>query len=500
MRRYFWLIPIFFMVLGVLACDGPSFDPIRVKAVQADPQIPGKAYIVVTGSDPYGTVNEGKEVQIVYETVDYGETWQRSTHAVFPKGTRSNSYQTSPTSNTMKPTKFSWSNNVLYSNSAKEYKALWSFPRSTFRYFFAPDNDTYSGAIYLNFDYYPDYDVSPAAPNVIYISLGTEGVLVGPNPENPGATPRAWKFSHNGIGEVRFLPLTITNTGAILGIILMGLLIPPLSGLHIWILAQVYRYAFQDGERWQPYQAAARVTAIITALAAVAIYIWLTDVNTDYYPIVAIMTVLCSALSAYTGVQISRKRGFSTLFTRRIGIASAVLACLVPAGVASIWLLWPFIIAVLFCFALFRRAIEGRIESQGAIASRWGLDRLALIYTFTAGAITAPLVGMLFGSLSASGLIFLLAGIVWFGVGSGVYLATRNRTGQLLIKKKNEEASTAPIFNGRTWYMTMLGHTALWLFLAGIAAYGVFMFQLGAHNWFQTLLVEQSSRLIIPGG
>lgn len=495
MRRYFWLIPVLFLALAMIACDGPYYEPVRVKSVKADPQIPGKAYIVVSGSDPYGQINEGKDFRKVYETTDYGETWKSSDYPAFENSSSNLDVK-------QLPRLFYWSSGGIYAAANEIFgrddsggRLQWQFPRATFRYFFAPDTDTDTGQVYYRIDSYPDYDVSPADLNTVYIALGTEGVLVGPNPINPGVAPRSWKLSHNGIDTIRSLPLTITNPSAILGVILLGLLVPPLSCLHIWVLAQVYRYAFQDGESREAYKLAGIVTGSITGLAAIAIYIWLTDGNTDYYPIVSIMTLVCVTLGAGAGVWISRKRNFSALFQRRMAIAVVMVSALVPAGVASIWFLWPVILAAVFAFGIFRRAVDRNLDRQNAAATRWGVDRAALEIAAFVVFVSIPLVWMFFASsgfVIALPLFLLAVGVALLGM----YKFSSRRLGRMVIKKKNSDVLESGLFRGRAWVTSLFIHSVSWGIAAGACSVLVFMMQLQAHSWFQTLIVEPAKRLL----
>jgi hypothetical protein len=501
MRRYFWLIPIFFMVLATLACDSPSYDPLRVKAVRADPNIPGKAYITVAGIDMFGKVSEGKTVEQVYETTDYGATWKPSTTPAFTKITKELQDLNAP--ERTKPSLYRWygdSLSYIDPTLPGKMRLLWTFPRATFRFFFTDDDNTGSGQVYYNIDYSPDYDVSPADPHTVYIALGTEGVLIGANPENPGTAPRKWNLSREGLGIVEYLPLTITNPAAILGIIGLGLLVPPLSGLHVWLLAQVYRYAFQDGEKNAPYKLAGGVTAIITGLAAIAIYVWLTDANTDYYPIVAVMTLICMALGVGAGVWVSRTRGFSALFTRRMAIGAALVSVIVPAGVASIWFLWPAIIAFVFGWGIFRRALERRLDRYNAAATRWGVDRtvLGMLALLMGVVITAGVIALGFGRYFG---IFIYILFPTITVLMFVFLLwqSRRQVEKMIVKKKNGDALESSLFRSREWYISVFGHSVAWVFTAGACAAIVFMGQAQAYTWFQTLLVTPAKYVIERG-
>lgn len=134
LRRYRWLIPVVFMGLASLACSpGPSYDPPMVRQIQADANVPGKAYALVEGhpnGDPFG-----KDLMTqVYETRDYGEIWSAislddaTQKTLFPEIQRGSL-----------PLDVDFDGNLNRIGSSPNYKQqLWSLPRATFRYFFNP--------------------------------------------------------------------------------------------------------------------------------------------------------------------------------------------------------------------------------------------------------------------------------------------------------------------------------------------------------------------------
>src|SRR3954467_11331988 len=104
-----WLIPVFFLILAIIACDAPYYDPPHVLSVAADPETSGRVYAAV------GTT----ETQSTYRSDDYGLTWKPSTRIVKPETT--DGYSMHGDSLTFGET------------------VVWSFPRPIYRYFFLND-------------------------------------------------------------------------------------------------------------------------------------------------------------------------------------------------------------------------------------------------------------------------------------------------------------------------------------------------------------------------
>lgn len=345
------------------------------------------------------------------------------------------------------------------------------------------------------------YSSSLADPGVIWVAMGTEGVLVGPNPlvENPAA--RDWTLTRNGINAIHYLPLSITRLDVVAGIVALGLFVPPLPLIHWLILSHVYMYAFQPRERYKARLLAAAITGIITILAAAAIVFWLTNTIVDYYPIVAVMSGICVLLGVGGGVWISRKRNFSDLFIGRMARASGWLSLIVPAGVASIWFLWPFIIFGTISFGIYRVAFARYLDQQGVVATREALDRFTFATVrklfllllpfgsaFAFSVFSASLPSFAFGS------IFLLLNpaailIIWWLI----YKDLPRRSQEFLFKKKSalpDESETPKLFTGRRWRRTLFWVTAAWMVASIGGAIGFYALQTMAAGWFQTLLVN----------
>ncbi len=163
MRRYMLLIPLLIMALAALACDSYIPDAPKVVQVEADPQTPGKAFARVAGEVSYS------QISAAYETTDYGQSWHKTDHTFSSAG----------------DTAFSFYGENLY--DSRTGARVWSFPRATFRFFFAPDSEEDS---YFQFAPMKGCSaVSEADPSIVYVCMGTEGVLVGPNPAAPVHAP-----------------------------------------------------------------------------------------------------------------------------------------------------------------------------------------------------------------------------------------------------------------------------------------------------------------------
>lgn len=519
LRRYRWLIPVLFMALAALACDGPNYEPPRVSKIQADPSLPGKAYALVQGNrNPNAYGRSDDRIDQAYETRDYGQTWVPVTiddrAARFP--------ETSEADLSL----FGVYEGNLYKNTKSGNAPIWYFPRQTFRSFFAPDNagSSYESPYFI-FGSVPSFSVSPADPGVIWVAMGTEGVLVGPNPLVDSPAVRSWTLTRNGLTGIHYLPLSITRPDVIAMIVALGLLVPPLSLIHVVLLARAYLYAFQPGEERDAYRLAGLVTGSITILAAFAIVFWLTNESIDYYPVVAVMTGICVLFGVGGGIWISRKRDFSALFIRRMAWACALLSLIVPAGVASVWFLWPFIIGGSIAFGITRLALTRYLDQEGVVATRWGLDRFALELVIGCALLLIPLGGtLLFGAgffraFEEIPLLLILAAIViWImhklnsrslnrlwtilvGLNNAIMTRTFSRRAERFTAKKKspsgdaESALQTPLFSGQRWLQTLAGAVLSWILAGGVAAVGFFLLQLWVSQWFRTLLIETGSRV-----
>ncbi|MEO8392360.1 MAG: hypothetical protein ABI700_05140 [Chloroflexota bacterium] len=311
------LIPVFFLILAILACDEPYYDPVHVIGVKADTSTTGRVYAVVGNDDSQST----------YRSDDYGHVWQQTTEIVEPD----------------KDADVTVSNEKLYQFNV----AIWSFPRPTYRFFFLSDDD----GQYFKLPN-PGGVSSSRADGVLYVAMGTEGVLVYP-------AIQQWYLSANGIDLLHPLRLTITDAPTILAIIVLALLVPPLPLLNAYLLSRVWLYALPPKKAWR---LALRVSAILAALAAVAITIWLTDARTDYYTIVAVM----GAISLLLGVGATIVAAPADK-ARRLAWRAGLVSLIVPIGVAAIWAGWLFILPLVGCYMLFRALYTRMLRERGDV-------------------------------------------------------------------------------------------------------------------------------------
>jgi hypothetical protein len=381
-KRNPWLVAVLMLALASLACDDAYPALPFVEAVQADAQVPGRAYAQVRNVREGATGTRTLTTQ-VYETSDYGRTWQRSDAPIRDP----------------RPEVFAFRlvREALRDANGRE---VWTFPRATFRSFFYHDSSGYRYQL-------PAGAVSNSAGDrTLYVAMGTEGVLVGRFDAEEVLKLSAWSritwsLESRGIDVLNPLTLTITNPLQIAGVVLLGILIPPLVLIHTFVLRRVWRYA--TSERNAGYWAL--LTSLCTAVfAGLAIVIWLLDIKTDYYPMVAVMTVITVAISV--GGSGLLTRGCEADVRRRLISVTALVSLLVPAGVAAVWALWPFIVGLVWGYWVYDRvyvAFYGPyLTAVGHPRPRWLIDRLTLE---TVGAVTV-------GLFSAGAAIMLSNGLL----------------------------------------------------------------------------------------
>ncbi len=308
-------------------------------------------------------------------------------------------------------------------------------------------------------------------------------------------------LSSKGIDAITPLRLTITDPVIILVIIILALIFPPLSWLHIWLLRQAWRYAFPMGEGRHALQYAAVVTGIITLLAVGAIVFWLTNVQTDYYPVVGVMTLITVAISTGAAIRLGRERGFSDGFVIRLSVATALLSVIVPIGVASIWVAWPIIITLIMGFISFRSSLNYYLNRIKSKITQWQIDQLALGILIIFSMILVPIAWMTLRVVSIVAIPSNMHGIVGLGavvvvlivsvVAVRLYVGWRART---LIVKKNvapgEAADDVRLFSGAAWWGPLFGGAFVWLVTSAFLSGLVFYLQAGARSWFQTLIIK----------
>jgi MFS family permease len=478
LRRFGWMLPLLMLALAALACDEPYYDPIQVRAVDTDTNVSGRVY---------ATVGSANQLTATYMTDDYGANWRPAENTMLSSG--ANTHPLSMRSET------------IYLNTAEP---LWTFPRRTFRDFFLDDTANEYFSI-------PNWGAvsNVVADDAIFVAMGTEGVLVGPAPGTNAA--REWTLTSSGMELIDPLPLTITNPGAILGVILWGLLMPPIGFMHMFILRRVWAYLLPppNARRF-----ALIVSLILMALAGIAIAIWLTNINVTYYGMVGVMTAIVALTGMIITYWLARRR--RTDFTRRqrwaLVILAGLVSLIVPAGVAAIWVGWWAAFGALGGYFFYHRAYaryfeqrpqdERRLagewtrsatpeeESEAEKPSEWLLDRMTLETIIVIASVVA--LSLLFAftfddvfSVSGGGLGLVCGFAVFILLAStalGVY--TRMR----VYRYAKIEVDVREAIPGR-----LRGHiiraSVMFPLMTFGAAIGTFIGQMMAYGWFTGLLV-----------
>jgi hypothetical protein len=423
------LIPLFFMALAALACDAPVYDVPRILGVSADAETAGKVYAEVGNS----------EARAAYVSQDYGRTWQRTAEAV----------------ETNYNEDYSMQGDTLY----YEGNGIWLFPRPTFRFFFLNDEDREYFALPL----WSQVSASEAH-GVLYVGMGTEGVLIF-------TAPGEWHLSAEGIDRLDPIPLTITDPPTLAGIIALALLIPPLGLLHAYLLTRVWLYALPSAKAWR---VALTATGIITLLAVVAIVVWLTDARTDYYPVVAVMTLVTVILSVGAAlIAVPEQRA------RQLAWRTALVSLVVPAGVASIWWGWLIIIPLLTVYAIYRYAYARKFKEDSTVSPGL-LDQLtflSLLPMLGAALVIGAFAFVLGGGRGLSEFFILVLLLVL------IYTSYSLTHGWVMRRLRAYNLNTSSLRR------TISVATILCYVLAPILAVAVFFGQGYAYNWFTTLLV-----------
>lgn len=454
MSRLRLIIPFLMLAAAALACDPPQYDPPRVQNIWADG---GVVYVLA------GTMQDAA----VYRTTDAGATWERA-----PEGTPAAGF----------------SQALVIDRRGETFwldeQPLWSFPRPTFRFFFLNDPD----GQYFALPYSPRNVI---VGDTIYIAMGTEGVVVGPAPGSGSTQP--WRLTNAGIDHLDPLPLTITAPDTIAGIVALGLLIPPLALLHAYALSRPLRYVLDPRPAWRR---ALITTLILTALAAAAIVVWLTDVRTDYHGIVIAMTAIVGVSGAGVTWWAARGADAAPAVQRRLGLAGGLVSLIVPGGVASIWTAWWAAFVILIGYLLLRLPFVRALRRAGLAA----LDRRtrALIDWF---GVSAALAGGLIGVVTGAIIIFnpiryplrpisepiiLLGGAI---VSVIVIMRLSNGRMRRWIDTLAGQLTSAPADILRRFQREMIAASIAAVIAVVAASYLTFIAQAGAYGWFTTLLV-----------
>lgn len=471
-NRPVWIIPLVMLILAILACDEPYAPPPMIDRVEADADRPGRVYIRVThiGLD-YSNSGEGE--QRVYESDDYGAEWRRSVY-VFEGEANADAYA------------LRFESETLYLNE----QAIWTFPRSIFRGFFY---DSSSEPSYEQFELGYGKIPNSAQDDTVYIGLGTEGVLVGRLSEQ-GLMD--WAIHSKGIDSLSPLRLTITDPSVILRVVVLALFIPPFALIHAFLLQRVWVYLL-------PAEAAKRlalkVTAGLVVLAIVGIVVWLTDVRTDLYPIIGVLTAIAALVAVGVTLRLIGQSAepISGGTRRRLLVACILLSLIVPGGVAAIFALWWLVFGLVFSYWAYQRLywtyLKQGDEGMMSRIQRWRVDRWALEM------IAAPFVALLGTYIltivlpSVTRLRILPTELAFLGVAAiAVYGMMRVYGRRVVVPRLRQQLDThsgegaALDAKAVVWRVVLSSYG--WIVLAGIATIATLFGQAYAYSWFTTLL------------
>jgi len=473
MRRWLALLPLIMLTLAALACgDDGTFFPPAVMKVAADPSVAGKAYALFReGYSSYkydiSKDDAGATKHIVYETTDYGQNWHVTTQG-WP-GTPSEVLSAA------------MHDEDLYIAN----KPVWSFPRLVFRSIFF-SNSIDSKTFQLPATNLPlNAAFSPADPSVLYIPMGTEGVLVGPNPNIPGAASHPWTLTHNGMTDLHPHTLMIKSSND--GVFFITLVCVALVFLlYAWLLTQIWRYAFPTGEQHRAQTLAGALSIVLGVVAWLAIDVWLLDERIEVSLVMATASVFIMMLSSsgLMAIWLARSRHFTSAFTLRFALTTGLVSLIVPICVLGGLIAQVIITFGVIGFMFYRGCTSRYLETRSATITQWGLDRLAIEITLLVSFLLLPIAGMIFGvfglnifsvalepsgQFAASLYVFVMS--LMFTAG---YVAWRGK--HVLIKKKAapviEDGGLVfqydgPLFQGVDWWSSIMINALGWVVVAG---------------------------------
>ena len=465
------LLPFITLLLAALACDesyGISYNTIFVEAIAADTNQPGSARIHVremVGSVSGDDTSSLRVTDTYFSTTDYGLTWTPLPEPFEPP-------------ESALPLAW-WGGTLFY-----DEQPLWSYPRANFREFFYTQANA-------SFEISPtittfELDMGEAhnaiAGDVIYISLGTEGMLVGPAPGS--STERPWTIQQN-IPGLRALPLRFTDPLAVVGVILMALLLPPLPLIHAYLLSRVWRYFMPVRTAWR---LAWRLSLWFAWVAGAGIAIWIVPLTFDigYVPLVVGVGSIVIVTGTAITVLHARDAGFSARRQWQAGITALFVSAIVPVGVLAIWMAWWAISLLLGGYIgmawLSRYALRrnGLVTDLPTPLMHWRVDRIAMDSTVLTGSMVFLawlLVSFYVGRTRSALELPVTIGLFILAV---VMLRERiNRYVRLL----HHNAGIAQPFRALSWLSPAIG-LGVWLIIAACATTVTFIGQAYAAGWF----------------
>jgi hypothetical protein len=464
------------LVFASLACDDIPAVPM-VDAVMVGDEM-GTAYArVVNVSD---TASSNGLTTVIYETKDYGETWQRiAAEPATMKG------------KIPRAEDLAMIGEKLMDRATNE--EWWSFPRSGFRSFFHAD----TGGIRFVLPYGSVSNSS--GDGRLFVAMGTEGVLVAKFDRATNGWGE-WSLKTTGIDAINPIKLTISEPTSIALVVVLALLAPPLVIIHQRLLKWVWSYIAQDHDAnvW-----ALRTTLIITSFAILAIIIWLTDARTDFYPVLAVMTVIVVLAGLLAALLLSRYASAGVRL--RVVIFTVVVSLIIPAalsvGTGAVLTSWPLVILIVWGFSTYRRVYRREYDLYLHKANhprpRWTIDRLAL-ETVLLGAI---MVGLFLGMMGyASDVLYEwfggnLSNIVMLALGAFyAFFAIRALKWYIdgvaaKLLDYNRSVDDPPLSVNLLGWNGHLRVASVWWLGALILAGFTFFVQATAYSWFQNLAV-----------
>lgn len=457
-----WWLPLLLLALAALACDGPNFDPLQVRAVEADPVTPGRAYARV------GNQNGSA----IYMTDNYGATWQQSDYQFSTGGT--------PPSNALQLT-------MVGDRLQHNGQTIWTFPRATFREFFLDD----VAGEYFQIPSWGSISNSYHA-DTLYVAMGTEGVLVGPLPGQP--VTREWELTHVGIDGIDPLPLTVTNPVNILIVVLLGISLPPLWLLHTFILRRVWVYLLPlaDARRL-----ARRVALALTGLAALAIVVWLTNPATQFYGVVLVMTAVVVAVDVAVTLWLlrRRRRGLTRWQVGALVAVIVLVSLIVPAGVASIWMGWWAVFTLLSGYWFYHQAYTKYFEARTRIhlvpaPPHWLIDRITLetlLVLVSVLTLTVLFIAAYSRVVGDDGLGYIIGFVVFVTLAtSTLKVYTRLRVYRYAAIDPDSPEATSGTLTGN-----LIVASGLAPLVAFAGSVGLFIGQMMAYGWFTAMLLPR---------
>jgi hypothetical protein len=353
-----FLVPIIMLALAALACSPiiPLFS--YVDAVMADTDQPGHVSIRVrNGQAVLPQYATEEPVDSFFSSTDYGQTWMPT--APFE-----------PTTSTLDLT---WDSESLVYRGVR----LWSFPRSGFRGFFyewANDTDRISQIDAFKPELGAARNV--VVEDVLYIALGTEGLLVGPAPNVE--TTRVWELRQT-IPGLQPMRLNFADPFYLLGVLFTALFIPPLPLIHAYFLSRSWRTLMPSKVAWAR---ALDLSIGLALLTAAGIILWIVPTTFDigFYPLTIGMSIVVVVISTLRTIHHARAALLSAGEIRIAAERSVLASIIVPLGVLAVWWLWGIILIALFvCLAEDWRPKELKLTPMAGISGAVGAIALGVI-------------------------------------------------------------------------------------------------------------------------